>query len=292
MPVYTQTYKPWEARFGRGARWLIVAAQELRVARTSRMYRRLLLLSALPFVMSLILLVVTDLMTTNPSMLLRSVVRQIQFTNVDARFFRVYIGMATPFSFIFCLLVGAGSICNDYRHNLLEVYFAKPLGKLDYFFGKLAAVCYVPLCLTAGLSLVLFFLHLLFSPSTAGEFLRELYWVPFACIGLSLTIVVPTALLMMACSAMSKSPGFASVIACALLFMNGAFANALAEILRSHNLRCLSLIRSLVFLGDVMFASRTRITLHWGYVVTGLTLFSMFCAFIVLRRIRNAEIGS
>ena len=292
MPIYTQTYKPWEARFGRGVRWLTVAAQELRVARTSRLYRRLLMLSALPFLICLFLLVVTDLMTTNPSLLLRSVVRQVQFTNVDARFFRVYISMATPFSFIFCLLVGAGSICNDYRHNLLEIYFAKPLGKLDYFFGKLTAVCYVPLCLTMGLALVLFLLHLLFSPSTAAEFAQELFWVPFACIGLSLAIVVPAALLIMACSAASKSTGFASVIACALLFMNGAFANALSEILRSHNLRCLSLIQSLVYLGDVLFGGRTRITLHWGYVVAGLTLFSICCALVVLRRIRNVEIGS
>jgi hypothetical protein len=200
--------------------------------------------------------------------------------------------MATPFSFIFCLLVGAGSICGDYRNNLLEIYFAKPLGKLDYFLGKLAAVCYVPLCLTAGLSLVLFLLHLLFSPSTANDFLAELYWVPFACIGLSLALVVPAALLTMACSAMSKTTGFASVIACALLFMNGALANALAEILGSHNLRCLSLIRSLVYLGDVLFGDRTRITLHWGWVVAGLALFSVLCAIIVLRRIRNVEIGS
>lgn len=292
MPIYTQTYKPWEARFGGRARWLAVAAQELRVARTSRLYRRLLVLSALPFLICLFLLVVTDLMTTNPSMLLRSVVQQVQFTNVNARFFRVYISMATPFAFIFCLLVGAGSICNDSRHNLLEVYFAKPLGKLDYFFGKLAAVCYVPLWLTAGLSLVLFLLHLLFSPSTAVGFLQGLYWVPFACFGLSLAIVVPAALLTMACSAVSKTTGIASVIVCALVFMNGAFANALAEILRSYNLRCLSLIRSLVYLGDVLFDSRTRITLPWGYVVAGLALVSILCSFIVLRRIRNVGIGS
>jgi len=292
MPVYTQTYKPWEARFGGGARWLTVAAQELRVARTSRLYRRLLMLSALPFLICLFLLVITDLMTTNPSMLFRSVVEQVQFTNVDARFFRVYVSMVTPFAFIFCLLVGGGSICNDSRHNLLEVYFAKPLGKLEYFFGKLAAVCYVPLCLTAGLSLTLFLLHLVFSPMTAVEFVQELYWVPLASVALSLAIVVPAALLVMACSAVSKTTGFASVIVCALVFLNGAFANALAEILRNHNLRCLSFLRSVVYLGDVLFDGRTRITVHWGVVAGGLAMFSLVCAGFVLYRIRNVEIGS
>jgi ABC-type transport system involved in multi-copper enzyme maturation permease subunit len=292
MPIYTQTYQPWDARYGRGARWLTVAAQELRVARTSRMYRRLLMLSALPFILCLFLLIITDLMTTNPSMLLRSVVQQVQFTNVDGRFFRTYISMATPFAFVFCLLVGAGSICSDYRNNLLEVYFAKPLSKSGYFTGKLAAICYVPLCLTVGLSLLLFILHLLFSPSTATDFIQELYWVPFACVALSLVIVVPTALLVMACSAVSKTTGLASVIACALLFMNGAFANALAEILRNHNLRCLSLIRSMVYLGDVLFDGRTRISLHWGYVVAGLAVFCILCGAIVLGRIRRVEFGS
>ncbi len=292
MPIYTQTYQTWDARFGGGFRWLTVAAQELRVARTSKMYRRLLFLSAVPFLMWLSLLIVTDLMTTNPSALLRSAIQQVQFANVDGRFFRTYISMATPFAFIFCLLVGAGSICNDYRNNLLEVYFAKPLGKLDYFFGKLAAICYYPLLLTAGLSLVLFLLHLLFSPLSAGDFLRELYWVPFSCVALSVAIVLPAALLVMACSAISKTTGLASVIACALLFMNGAFANALAEILRNHNLRCLSLIRSMVYLGDVLFDSRTRITLHWGWAAAGMTAFCILCAIIVLGRIRRVEIGS
>ena len=292
MPIYEQTYRRWEAPRLRGGRWLAVAAQELRVARTSSLYRRLLLLAFVPFLICLFLLLVTDLMTTNPSMLLRSLVRQVQFTNIDARFFRMYISMAMPFSFVFCLLVGAGSICNDYRNNLLEVYFAKPLGKADYFFGKLAGVCYVPLCLTAVPALGLFVLHMLFSPSTALTFARESYWVPAACVALSVAAVVPTALFVMACSSASRSTGIASVIACALLFMNSAFGNVLAEVLRIQNLRCFSYTRSLVYLGDLLFGGRTRITLHWSYVVVGLVVFSVLCAAIVLRRIRNVEIGS
>ena len=291
MPIYEQSYRPWDARFIRRPRWITVAAQELRVARTSRFYRRLLMLAALPFLICLFMLLVTDLMTTNPSLLLRALVRQVRFTSVDDQFFRWYLSMATPFAFLFCLLVGAGSIGNDYRNNLLEVYFAKPLGKLDYFFGKLAAVCYVPLGLTALPALVLFALHMMFSPTTALDFLRESYWVPFACVALSLAMVLPVALFTMACSSLSKTTGYASVIACALLFMNGALGNVLAEILRNQNLRCLSLIRSIVYLGDVMFGSRTRITLPWEYVTAGLTAFSVLCAVLVLRRLRGVEIG-
>ncbi|MCC6486075.1 MAG: ABC transporter permease subunit [Candidatus Hydrogenedentes bacterium] len=292
MPIYEQTYRRWETPRLRGGRWLAVAAQELRVARTSALYRRLLLLSCVPFLLCLFLLLVTDLMTANPSMLLRSLVRQVQFTNIDARFFRMYISMATPFAFIFCLLVGGGSICNDHRHNLLEVYFAKPLGKGEYFFGKLAGVCYVPLCVTAAPALGLYLLHMIFSPGTALEFVRDSYWVPGACVALSVAVVVPTALFIMACSAVSRSTGFASVIACALLFMNSAFGNVLAEVLRVQNLRCLSYTRSLVYLGDLLFGDRTRITLHWGFIIAGFAVLSLLCAGVVLRRIRNVEIGS
>jgi len=292
MPIFDQTYKPWAPRFQRRSRWLVVAAQELRIARTSRLYRRLLFLAALPFLICLFILLVTDLMTSNPSMLLRSLVRQVQFTNVDARFFRMYLSMAMPFAFLFCLLVGAGSICNDYRHHLLEVYFAKPLGKLEYFFGKLAAVCYVPVCLTAVPALGLYALHLLFSPTAAVDFVRETYWVPLACMALSAAMVIPAALFAMACSAASKTTGFAAVIACALLFMNGAVGNVLAEVLRVPNMRCIAYIRSLVYLSDLLFGGRTRLTLPWGYVVAGLAVFSLVCAFVVLRRVRNVEIAS
>ena len=292
MPVYEQTYQTWDARFGARARWLTVAAQELRIAYSAALFRRLLLLAALPFLMCLLMMVISDLMTTNPNMLLRSLVRQVRFTNIDAQFFRMYLGLTTPFVYLFSLLVGAGSICNDYRHNLLEVYFAKPLSKWSYFVGKFAAVCAVPWCLTAVASLVLFGLHMLLAPTAGLLFLQESYWVPFACLALSFAMVAPAAWFVMACSAVSKSAGYASVIACALLFMNGALGNVLSDILREQNMRCISFTRSVMHLSNVLFGAPTRITLHWGYIVAGLSMVSLLCALLVFRRIRAVEVGS
>ena len=292
MPIFEQTYKPWVSRHGGGGRWRAVAAQELRVARSSPIYRRVLLLSLLPFLICLFILVVTDLMTTNPSALFRTMVRQVQFTNVDARFFKIYLGLVTPFVYLFCLLIGGGSICNDYRHNLLEVYFAKPLSRFEYFLGKLAAVCYVPLGLTIVGSMTLYLLHMLLAPASASDFLAENLWVAPMCVAYSLIIVVPSALFVMACSALSKSTGWASVVVCALVFMNSASAGAAAGILRSRNLVCLSYIRSMIHLGDLLFGGHTRITVTWETIVAGVALLSVVCAIIVLRRIRAVDIAS
>ncbi|GMU92673.1 MAG: hypothetical protein AMXMBFR4_17310 [Candidatus Hydrogenedentota bacterium] len=292
MPIYPQTYKSWSSRSRRRMRWLSVARHELRVARSGAIYRRLLLLSLLPFLICLFILVVTDLMTTNPSALFRTMIRQVQFTNIDARFFKLYLAMATPFVYTFCLLIGAGAICNDYRHNLLEVYFAKPLTRFEYVAGKLLAVCCVPLLLTVALGLVLFALHVVLAPAAAREFLAQNLWVAPMIAAYSIVLVVPSALLVMGCSAISKTTGWASVIACTVVFVNGAFSAVLAEVFRIPNLRCLSYIRSMVYLSDVIFGGRTRITLHWSYVVAGMLVLALFCLWLVARRVRAVEIAS
>lgn len=292
MPIYDQTYKPWETRYRVRGRWLAVAAQELRVARSSPIYRRLFLLSLFQFLICLFILLITDLMTTNPSALLREVVRRVQYTNIDARFFKIYLMMTVPFVYVFCLLVGGGSICNDYRNNLLEVYFAKPLTRPEYFFGKLAAVCYVPLGLTIAGSLVLFLLHLIMAPTSAYDFLAQNLWVAGMCVAFSFFVVVPSALLVMACSALSRSTGWASVIVCALIFFNSAGSNVLAFALRRRNFTCFGYVRSVLHMADLMFGGFTRITVPWQTIASGFVILSIVCVVIVMRRIRSVDIAS
>lgn len=65
VPIYEQTYRP-KPRGTARSRWWTVAAQELRVARTSPLFRRLFLLSMLPFMLYVFVLIVVDLMTANP----------------------------------------------------------------------------------------------------------------------------------------------------------------------------------------------------------------------------------
>lgn len=292
MPILDQTYKPWEPRYRVRGRWLAVAAQEVRVARSSPIYRRLFLLALFPFLICLFILVVTDLMTTNPSALLREVVRRVQYTNIDARFFKIYLMMTVPFVYAFCVFVGGGSICNDYRNNLLEVYFAKPLTRLEYVLGKLAGVCYVPLGLTVGGSLLLFVLHLIMAPMSAREFLAANLWVAGMCIAFSLFVVVPSALLVMACSAMSRSTGWASVIVCALIFLNSAGANIVAFTLRQRDLACFGYLRSVLHMSDLMFGGFTRITVAWQTIAIGFAALSAVCAVLVLRRVRSVDLAS
>ena len=292
MPIFDQTYKPWESQYRVRGRWLAVAAQELRVARSSPIYRRLFLLALLPFLICLFILVVTDLMTTNPSLLLREVVKRVQYTNIDARFFKIYLMMTVPFVYLFCLLIGGGSICNDYRNNLLEVYFAKPVTRFEYFFGKLAAVCYVPLGLTVVGSLTLFTLHLIMAPTSAREFLSANLWVAGMCIAFSLFVVVPSALLVMASSALSRSTGWASVIVCALLFFNSAGANVIAFSLRKRDFTCFGYLRSVLHMADLMFGGFTRIAVSWQTIAIGFALLSIVCFVIVMRRIRSVDLAS
>jgi ABC-type transport system involved in multi-copper enzyme maturation permease subunit len=292
MPIYEQTYKPWEAHYGGHRRWLIVMRQELRVANTAPLFRRLLLLSLLPFLLFVFVLLVVNLMTASPSQLIRSAIEEIKFSNVDAPFFRLYLWMTMPFVFLFCLYLGGGSVCSDYQHNLLEVYFAKPLTRLDYFIGKLAAVCFVPLIISVGLCWLLILLHVVMSPTNGFAFLQTSWWVPFSALAWSLSVILPYALITMACSAVSKTTASASIIACAILFTNSAVGNALSEITRRPNIRCLSLTRCMLHLSDLLWGTDTRITLPWEFIVAGMAAVCLVCVVLIFRRIRAVEITS
>lgn len=130
------------------------------------------------------------------------------------------------------------------------------------------------------------------APISAREFLAANLWVAGMCIAFSFSIVIPSALLVMASSALSRSTGWASVIVCALLFLNSAGANIVAMILRKRNYTCFGYARSVLHMSDLMFGGFTRITVPWQTIAIGFAAVSLVCFVIIMRRIRSVDLAS
>ena len=72
--------------------------------------------------------------------------------------------------FITIIDAGSGLICNDFRNNLMEVYFSKPLNWRDYVMGKVMTLVTIGMALSAIPTLFMALLHVLFVPTLEEQF--------------------------------------------------------------------------------------------------------------------------
>jgi hypothetical protein len=292
MPIYEQTYKPWEAKSLLRWRWRTIAAQELRIALTSRLFKFLLLLACIPVLMFLLLFVSIDTVGSNPDSLAGMVLEETNIIRIDDLMFWRYQRLCVPFVVLFCLAVGSGSICNDMRNNLLEIYFAKPLTSVDYFFGKLAAVLFYPMVITVVPAWLFFLLHLLMTPDAATVFLREYGYLLITMPVYGLSLSLPTATLAMLCSALSRSTRFAAVSFCAILFMNRALSEFISEITHRPNLSFWSVGRSNEVLSYILLRREVPEDMYWPYGVYLIAAWCVVAAGLTFYRVRAVEVGS
>ncbi len=292
MPIYKQTYKPWEARKLLRWRWRPIAVQELRIAMTSRLFKFLLLLSCLPFLAFLLIFLSVDMLASNPDSVVGFVLEETNIVSIDDVMFWRFLRFCVPPVVLCCLAVGSGLICNDMRNNLLEIYFAKPLTSVDYFIGKLAAVMFFPMLITAVPALLFFLLHVIMTPDSSMEFFRTYGYLLITMPAYALAIALPSATLAMLCSSLSRSTRFAAVAFCAILFMNRALATFVSEITQRPNLNFWSVGHSADVIGLVLIRNEVPADSHWPYAVYMLVAWCVIAAGLTFYRVRAVEVGS
>jgi len=292
MPIYEQTYKPWEARSLLRWRWRPIAVQELRIAMTARSFKFLLLLSCLPFLTFLLLFLSVDMLASNPDSLAGMVLEETNIVQIDDVMFWRFLRLCVPLVVLCCLAVGSGLICNDIRNNLLEIYFAKPLTSIDYFIGKLVAVMFFPLLISAVPALLFFLLHIIMTPDSSLEFFRTYGYLLLTMPAYALAIALPSGTLAMLCSALSRSTRFAAVAFCAILFMNRALAEFISEITQRPNLKFWSVGHSADVIGLVLIRKEVPEDMYWPYAIYMLAAWCIIAMGLTFHRVRAVEVGS
>ncbi len=292
MPIYEQTYKPWEVQSLLRWRWRTIAIQELRIAMTSRLFKFLLLLSCLPFLMFLLMFLSVDMLASNPDSFAGMVLEETNIVAIDDLMFWRFLRLCVPLIVLCCLSVGSGLICNDIRNNLLEIYFAKPLTSTDYFIGKLVAVLFFPMLISAVPALFFFLLHVAMTPDSSTEFIRTYGYLLLTMPAYAIAIALPSGTLAMLCSALSRSTRFAAVSFCAILFMNRALAEFVSEITHRPNLKFWSVGHSADVLGLVLIRQEVPEGSYWPYAVCTIAAWCLIAAGFTFYRVRAVEVGS
>jgi hypothetical protein len=290
MPIYEQTYRHFDGAYVRRFRWLLVMRQELRVLASFKIFLLLLLVAELHVILRLLQIVAFDVIMQDPNHVLYPVLQQVQFIKVDTTTFFDFLRIQSPLVFIMFLYAGAGMICNDFRNNLMEVYFSKPLAWYDYALGKILALVAVGLTMTAIPGVFLVMMHLALAPS--WELLQACWWWPLSITAFSLAYILPGALFILACSALIPSQGFAAITVFMILLANSAISGLLAQLLRERDYLILSFPAALHRFGNVVFReTRTFFDVRWEWTLLYILLICAWSLWMIFRKVRRAEVA-
>jgi hypothetical protein len=291
VPVYEQTYRNYEGGLRHQFRWWIVVEQEFRVLSRSRIFKFLVLLAGIHVIFRVLQVVGYDVIVQDPNHPMAPILKQVDVIVVNGKMFFDFVRLQTPLMFITLLYAGSGMICNDIRNNLMEIYFSKPLRWYDYALGKVLALTLLGLALTALPVLLVLLQHNLLLPGV--QTLNDSLFWGSAAVGFSLVVVIPTALCILACSALMPGQNYAAITVFMLLIANSTMAGLLAGALRERNYLVLSFPMALDRIGQRLFGeTRLLFELHWKWplLYVGLVCLAALC--IVLWRARRAEVAA
>lgn len=140
-----------------------------------------------------------------------------------------------PQALLIIFLIGAVApslIARDVRSRAFLLYFSKPIGRLEYIFGKFMTPAIFMAAVTTLPALALFMLAVLVSPDLTV--LYSTWDIPLRIIAATVALVVPTCLLALALSSLTQESRFAnfSWFAVWLLGQGAHFAVRIATAIR------------------------------------------------------------
>jgi len=187
MPIFEKGYRRWDGEMrGRVFRWLTIAKQGIRLSWKGKWVRRFALVAWLPLLYYGLIFFAVGQMTDVSN--LEKAREYWQFRMMEDMFggplaekfaedpasFRPLIWSLLVHFFmhytqIFCVMiivaiVGPKLVSEDMKSRALSLYFSKPLGRIDYLFGKFAVVAFWVGAVTLLPSRVLYAVSILFSP--------------------------------------------------------------------------------------------------------------------------------
>ena len=196
MPIYEQTYRTYEGTLRPRFRWMTILRQEWRVLLTRKMFIFLVLMGNFHFALRILQVYVLDVLSKQSVGPFVNVFADAQFEDVGAWIYFDFLRIQSPLIFITLIYAGSGLICNDFRNNLMEIFFSKPLNWRDYVAGKVMTLASIGLALSAVPALFMALLHVLFVPTL--EELGTTLLLVFPTIGFSLVLVLSFTLAILA----------------------------------------------------------------------------------------------
>lgn len=228
MPLFQIGYRRYEGkRTSHALRWLPITRTGIAIAWRSKLLRRLVFVSFLPFLYFGWVFYVIGQITdpgTDPNALFYGLAHELFGSGLvnqlhddpsairGAVWAMVFASFGSFFQLLMAGLVAAIAgpplVANDFRSGAFLIYFSRPVSRFDYVVGKAGVLVSLLACVTLLPSLFLYVLSILFSPSF--ETLIQTAPVAAAMCLASLGTIVPVSLILLTLSSLTRQPRFAT----------------------------------------------------------------------------------
>jgi len=210
--------------------------------------------------------------------------------HINPNYFKVFLTSSFLLFFIILVLAfaAAGLIADDLKHNSLQLYFSRPIGKKDYLLGKMSVIAFFVLALTSLPWLILVVFKLIFAGSF--KFLVDYPWLPLSIIGYSSLLTVFFAFYILLLSALSKNTRYVMILIFATYIFSDALSGILGSIFRTPYMALFSIRANLQQAGAFLFGQKLPVAVPavWSFaVLAGICLLS---AVVLNRKIRGVEV--
>ena len=124
MPIYDQSYRSYDGELRPRFRWATIVRQEFRVLFTRRLFKILILFGNLHLLLRIAQIFALDVLSKQSSGPFAEAFMNADVQDTGAWIYFDFLRMQSPLVFLTIIYAGSGLICNDFRNNLVEIYFA------------------------------------------------------------------------------------------------------------------------------------------------------------------------
>lgn len=277
MPIHDQSYRRYAGeRTPPGRSWTVIAAAGIKTMLAKRKFLALLVVAWIPFVLRA------------GQMYFASNFPQMSMIAPSAETFREFLRVQGIFTFFITIFTGAGLISNDLRANALQIYLAKPLGRLEYVAGKFTVLAFFLLLVTWLPATMLLVIQVIFAGNLA--FLKaNIYLLPAILVTTCVETIV-VGLVMLALSSLSKSARFVGIMYAGVFFFTAALYGVVLIVTRNTGFAWMSLQANLQNVGDVIFRVPPQYDTPFWATALALALALGASAWVLERRVRGVEV--
>lgn len=277
MPIHDQSYRHWEGKLrSHTFRWWIITREGLRIILRRKLF---ILIMALAGIQIFIYGGIIYGVNTYGLMFKLNV--------INPKFFFDFIMRQNFFIALVCIFAGSGLIANDLKNNALQLYLSKPLTRIDYIIGKVMIILILLAFITLVPGILLFIENAILSQDLT--FLSEEYWIIGAIIAFSLILIIPTGLLILALSSVTKNSRYTAISFIAILMGTPIFGGVMIEILKLRWGILISYWSNLEILGRKLFKLQGNLNYWYWSTLIVLGVIGL-CIWTIQRKVKGVEI--
>ncbi len=291
MALYDQGYRHWDgALSGHATRWLTITQHGVRQALRNKWLVGLLLLSQLPMIgLSFVAYGMLQAGDRIAQMEGADAAAVRMAEGLGADFFMKLVPMEIFWVVVICAFAGAGLVARDRESRALEIYFSRPLTRLDYLIGKFGIIFTFSMFATIVPSLLLYAVAVICQP-TMG-YLKQTWTMPFALAAVSIVISTSASAVVLAFSSLGSRYRLVAVGWIGFYFVSIGFAQMLFGLTKQPEFTIVGFMNNLERVAIALLGATVRREYDYSWMWSALVLAVLTFGglLLVLRRVRAVE---